>query len=77
MRRWLYIVLRTEDGWWLSLSDRQFGPYGSRNCAVNVAIKAAEAAVRNGRSAEVVVVDHNRRWTEWSCSAKPRPVSMP
>ena len=48
MRRWLYIVSRAEDGWWLSLSDRQFGPYGSRNCAVNVAIKAAEAAVRNG-----------------------------
>ena len=61
-----YIVEQGDDGWLVGLASKRFGPYASRACAIRVAINAAEAALRKGKAAEVVVSEGSRRWTEWA-----------
>ena len=66
---WEYVVRRQQDGWQVMLGRRAFGPYGSRQCAVRVAINAAEAASRKGHPAAVILEQPDGRFVEWAAGA--------
>jgi hypothetical protein len=70
-RPWQYIVRPQQDGWQVVLGRRVFGPYGSRQCAVRVAINAAEAAARKGHDAAVILEQQDRRFIEWTAGTAP------
>jgi hypothetical protein len=68
-RAWEYVVRRHQDGWQVMLGRKVFGPYGSRQCAVSVAINAAKAASRKGHPAAVILEQQDGRFVEWAAGA--------
>ena len=67
MAKALYLVINSQDNWWVDLEGTPHGPYDSRERAALEARNLARFEVHSGREAEVLVPDGDGRyWVIWS-----------
>ena len=67
MAKALYLVLLSQDSWWVDLEGKAFGPFTSRESAALEARSMARFQAHSGRESEVLVPDaEGRYWVIWS-----------
>ena len=52
-----YIVIAHDGVWKINLNNQYFGPFTSREAAIDVAKSTAQAAVASGHVAQVLLMD--------------------
>lgn len=66
MAKALYLVIHSQNNWWVDFEGTPHGPFETREAAALDARKLARARV-DGRDAEVLVPDGDGRyWVIWS-----------
>ena len=71
MAHTLYIVLRDEGQWKISLDGARYGPYATQRDAIRAAVDAAHEAGRKGLNGQVLLQDQFS--IEWTYGKDPYP----
>lgn len=67
MAKALYLVIRSQENWWVDFEGRAHGPFSSRETAALEARSLARFQAHTGRNSEVLVPDeHGKYWVIWS-----------
>lgn len=67
MAKALYLVIHSQDSWWVDFEGTPHGPYETREAAALEARNLARFQTHSGREAEVLVPDGDGRyWVIWS-----------
>lgn len=67
MAKALYLVLLSQNNWWVDLEGKAFGPFTSRENAALEARSMARFQAHSGRESEVLVPDAaGKYWVIWS-----------
>ncbi|MBK8083045.1 MAG: hypothetical protein IPK28_03955 [Devosia sp.] len=67
MAKALYLVIRSQDNWWVDFEGRSHGPYVSRENAALEARTLARFESNSGRECQVLVPDQEGKyWVIWS-----------
>ncbi len=67
MAKALYLVINSQDNWWVDFEGTPHGPFETREAAALEARSLARFQVHAGRDAEVLVPDGDGRyWVVWS-----------
>lgn len=63
----LYIVIRSQERWWVDFEGRAHGPHESREAAALEARNQAQFMAHMGRPSEVLVPDDKGKyWVVWN-----------
>ena len=67
MAKALYLVIHSQDNWWVDFEGKAHGPYASRENAALEARSLARFQAHSGRESEVLVPDtEGKYWVIWS-----------
>lgn len=67
MPKALYLVIRSQDNWWVDFEGKPYGPFTSRENAALEARSLARFQSHSGRECEVLVPDADGKyWVIWS-----------
>jgi hypothetical protein len=74
MARAQYVVVVHQGQWKITLNGQHYGPYGSQQAAIRVAVDAAHKAGGSGFDAQVLIQGENNQFrTEWTYGHDPYP----
>jgi hypothetical protein len=73
MAKAVFLVLASQDRWWIDFDGAATGPFPSRAAAIVAAIPMAQQAEKSGRTAEVLAPgDDKRHHVAWPPHATRR-----
>jgi len=74
----LYIVIRSQGGWWVDFEGRAHGPHDTREAAALEARNQAQFMAHMGRPSEVLVPDDKGKyWVVWNSRDAQAGVARP
>lgn len=74
MARLQYIVVHSNNQWFISYDNKHYGPYATQKAAIKEAVDTAHKAGNNGHDAQVLVQGTNNQFrTEWTYGHDPYP----
>lgn len=67
-----YFIVQRDAKWFISLNGEHYGPYASEAAAKKIAINAAQESGADGREAEVLIQDENKKFrAKWTYGEDP------
>lgn len=70
----LFVVILSQDNWWVDIEGRAHGPFATRHAATEEATALAQLSAHSGRDSEVLVPDDDGRYNVvWTSTEEQRP----
>lgn len=77
MARALFVVILSQDNWWVDFEGKAYGPFVSRDVAAEEARHLAQFSAHSGRESEVLVPDETgRHRVVWSSAQEPHAAAV-
>lgn len=72
MPRALYVVIHSQEKWWVDFEGKAHGPFASLEDAADEGRQLARYSAHAGRASELLVPDHNGRYSvAWTSENEP------